>query len=266
MRPFIASLRTGWSRAGAGNAGIIAAGVAYYGFLAMVPLLAAAIMTYGLVVDPQTIAAHGQTLARTLPGGAGDLVSDQLSSIAERRSGTSGLGLAAAIALSLFGARVAAGALITALNMAFDAPESRGFVKANLLALAITCAAVIALGLVAGVTTLVSTVLAGVGGGAFASFAVVGLAGLGGALLAYRIVPNVHAIDRHAALRGAILFASGWMIASAGFGLYASNFGNYDATYGSLGAVVVFLTWLWLSAWLLLIGAHIAAASIGRPG
>jgi membrane protein len=265
MRPLIASLRSGWSRANDGNAGIIAAGVAYYGFLALVPLLAAAIMTYGLVVDPQTIAAHGQSLARTLPGGAGTLVSEQLSSIADSRGGATGFGLAAAIVLSLFGARVAAGSLITALNMAFKAEEERGFVEANLLALAITLAAVIALGLLAGATTLASSALAGAGG-TLASFAVIELAGLGGALLAYRIVPNVRWIHRAAAMRGAVLFAGGWVAASAGFGIYASNFGDYNATYGSLGAVVVFLTWLWLSAWLLLLGAHIAAASMGRRG
>ncbi|MBI1403928.1 MAG: YihY family inner membrane protein [Porphyrobacter sp.] len=263
MRPLIASLRSGWTRANDGNAGIIAAGVAYYGFLALVPLLAAALLTYGLVVEPETIAAQGQRLAQTLPAGAGTLVADQLESVAASRGGATGLGLVAAIALSLFGARVAAGALITALNMAFDASRARGFLKANLLALGITLAVVIALGLLAGVTALMASVFSGVAG-SLASFAVIGMAGLGGAVLAYRTVPNVRWVDRAAAMRGAVLFALGWMAASAGFGIYASNFGHYNATYGSLGAVVAFLTWLWLSAWLLLLGAHVAAASIGR--
>jgi membrane protein len=263
MPPLIASLRSGWSRAGDGNVGIIAAGVAYYGFLALVPLIAAAILTYGLVVDPATIAAHGANLARTLPDAAGELVAQQFASVAESRGGASGLGLAAAIALSLIGARVAAGALITALDIAFGADGGRGFLKANLLALAITLAAVIGLGLVAAALTLATTGLAG-NAGALASFAVIGMAGYGGAALAYRIVPDVPAIPAAAARRGAALFAAGWLAASAGFGLYASNFANYNATYGSLGAVVVFLTWLWLSAWLLLLGAHVAAVSALR--
>lgn len=265
MRPLIASLRSGWTRARDSNAGIIAAGVAYYGFLALVPLLAAAILTYGLVVDPAAVARHGESLAQTLPGAAGDLVADQLRSIAAARGEASGLGLLGALAVSLFSARVAAGSVITALNIAFKVEDRRGLIATNLLALAITFAAVLALGLVAGATALVASVLAGAGA-AFASFAAVGLAGMGGALLAYRIIPDVRAIARAAALRGAALFALGWTLASTGFGIYASNFGNYNATYGSLGAIVVFLTWLWLSAWLLLLGAHVAAASIGEPG
>ncbi len=264
MRPFFDSLTTGWSRASDGNAGIIAAGVAHYSFLALVPTLASAIMIYGLVAEPATIAEHAQSLANNLPGGSGTLVADQLDSIADSRGGTTGLALLVAIAVSLFGARAAANALITALNIAFGAEHSRGVIKSNLLALAITLAAVLALGLLAGVTTLVSTVLKG-SIGAVGSFTIIGLAGFAGARTAYRIVPNVHKVSGAAASRGAMLFAAGWMAASAGFGVYASNFGSYNATYGSLGAVVVFLTWLWLSAWLLLLGAHIAAASAESP-
>ena len=259
MQTLLASLRAGWSRASDGNAALIAAGIAYYGFLALVPLLAAAFLTYGLVVAPETIAAHGQSLTQTLPGAAGELVAGQLENVAEQRSGSSGLGLAVALTLALIGARVAAGALITALDMAFEAKTERGFIAANLLALAITLGAVVALGLVAGITALVSTILAGTGG-AFASYALMGIAGFGGATLAYRIVPQRRAVTRGQAMRGGALFAIGWIAASAGFGFYASNFGNYDATYGSLGAVVVFLTWVWLSAWLLLLGAHFAVA------
>lgn len=260
MPPLIASLKAGWSNAGDGDVGIIAAGVAYYSFLALVPMLAAAFLTYGLVVDPATIAAHGDSLLRTLPGAAGELVAGQLRNVAETRGGGSGIGLAIALALALIGARVAAGALITALDLAFGARQERGFIAANLLALAITVGAVLALGLMAGITTLVATVLAG-SGGAFASYILMGLAGFAGAFLAYRIVPQRQVAGRAALIRGSALFAIGWLSASAGLGFYASNFGNYDATYGSLGAVVVFLTWLWLSAWLLLIGAYVAAAS-----
>lgn len=260
MQSLFASLKAGWSRAGDGNAGLIAAGIAYYGFLALVPLLAAAFLTYGLVIDPATITAHGDDLAQTLPGAAGELVAGQLERVAEQRSGSSGIGLAIALALALIGARVAAGALVTALDMAFKARPERGFIAANLLALAITLGAVFALGLVAGITALVSTVLAG-SGGAFASYVLMGIAAFGGATLVYRVVPQRRAVTRAEAMRGGALFALGWIAVSAGFGVYASNFGNYDATYGSLGAVVVFLTWIWLSAWLLLLGTHFAAAS-----
>lgn len=262
MSETLSILKSGWSRAKANNAGLLAGGMTYYAFLSFMPLLAAIVMSYGLLADPALVAENTRDLATTLPPSAAELVGDQLEDITENRSGTSGFGLAISIALSLFGARVAAGSVITAFNIAFDAPESRGFVKANVLALCITIGAIIAVGLVAAVTTF-ATGLVPNSGGAAVSLAVTGLAGLGGALLAYRIVPNVQDVSMHEAIRGGAVFAVGWLGASAGFAFYASNFGNYNATYGSLGAIVVFLTWLYLSAYLLLIGAHIAAAS--RP-
>lgn len=259
----IKTLRSAWSLADDRHIGIIAAGVAYYAFLALVPLLAAAILTYGLAVDPATIAEHGAELAHRLPGAAGDFVSEQLREVAASRSGTHGLGLLLALALALFSARAAAGALISALDIAFDVDEERSFIASNLLALGTTLGAVLALGVVAGVTTLASTVLAG-SIGAAASFLLVGLAGFAAAYIAYRVLPQRPMVTVGAACRGAAMFAVGWLVASAGFGLYAGNFGDFGATYGSLGAVVVFLTWLWLSAWLLLFGAHAAATSLNR--
>ncbi len=261
MPPLLESLKSGWTRANDNNAGLLAAGIAYYAFLSFMPLLAAVVLTYGLVADPVLVARHIDQLSDALPAAAAELVGGQLESVTDKRSGTSGLGLILALALSLFGARVAAGATITAINIAFGVDNTRGFLKANLLALAITVGAVLAIALVGGATALVALVLDGAGG-AFTSFAVIGLAGIGGAALAYRIVPNRDDISFAAAMRGAIPFAVGWMIASAGFGFYTANFGNYDATYGSLGAIVVFLTWMYLSAYLLLIGAHLASASV----
>lgn len=261
MRAIIASLGSGWTRANEENAPLLAAGIAYYAFLSFVPLLAAVVLTYGIVADPQTVADHAASLAQRLPASSADLVTAQLESVTARRGGTSGFGLIAALALALFGSRLAAGAVIAAFDIAFGAQRNRGLIRSNLLALAITLGAVLAFGLVAGATTLVSVVLAD-SGGRFATFALVGLAGVGGATLAYRIVPNTRErISYLAALRGAVLFASGWMVASAGFGFYVSSFGNYNATYGSLGAVIVFLTWLFISALLLLIGAFVADAS-----
>jgi membrane protein len=253
-------LKAGWSRAQENSAGLLAAGIAYYAFLSFVPLLAVAVLTYGLVATPETLAEHGAAIADTLPPSAAELVRSQLESIAETRGGASGFGLIAAIAISLFSARVAAGSIITAFNLAFDAPESRGFIKSNLLAVAITLGAVLAISLVVLVTALVAFVYPG-SDGAFASFAGVALGALGAAVLAYRIVPNVDDVSFAEAVRGGVLFAVGWTAASLGFAYYTSNFANYNATYGSLGAIIVLLTWLYLSAYLLLLGAHFAAAA-----
>lgn len=251
MPPFIDALKLAWARASDSNAGLLAAGIAYYAFLSFVPLIAAMVLSYGLFAQPETIAAHIGQLARTLPPSASELVTDQIESVVETRAGAKGFGLAAALVLSIFAARVAAGSVITALNVAFGAEESRGFVKANLLALAITAGAVFAIGLVG-----IATALAGP-----ASLLVVAAAALLSAALAYRRVPNVEPAGWPAAFRGALLFAAGWTAASAAFAFYAANFGNYNATYGSLGAVVVLLTWLFLSAYVLVLGGFLTAAS-----
>jgi membrane protein len=253
-------VKSAFSRAQDNNAGLLSAGVAYYAFLSLVPLLAAAVLTYGLVADAQTIAEHTARLAMRLPASASEVIEDQLRSITEDRSGAQGIGLLLAIALSLFGARAAAKAVITAFNVAFDAEESRGFIKANLLALCITIGALVAIGVVIATTSFITFALSE-GLARFAGFLVVGLAGFGGALAAYRIVPNVGDVTTAQAARGALPFAIVWMIASSAFGFYAANFGNYNATYGSLGAVVILLTWLFLSAYLLLFGAFVAAES-----
>jgi len=259
MAALIEKLKSAWQRASDSNTGLLAAGIAYYAFLSFMPLLAAIVLTYGLVADVQTVAQHTARIASALPGSAADLVSDQIRAVVEDRSGTKGLGLLVALALSLFGARVAAGSVITAMNIAFDAEDARGFLKANALALSLTLGAIIAIGVVAGATAAANSIFAGALGG-IASFALVGLFGMGGAWLAYRFVPNTSHVASRSALLGAMLFAAGWTAASSAFGFYAANFANYNATYGSLGAIVVLLTWLYLSAWLLLFGAHFAAA------
>jgi membrane protein len=260
MLPSFSLLKSAWTRAQENDAGLLAAGIAYYAFLSFVPLLIAAVLSYGIFADPQTVTGHAESLAATLPASASELVVEQMRAIAEDRGDAKGLGLLLALALALFSARVAAGAVITAFNIAFDSPEDRGFIKSNLLALSITIGAIAAMGLVAAATSA-SVFLFPDGAGAFATFLVIGLAGIGGAVLAYRIVPNVGDVTMHEAVRGALPFGASWMLASAAFGYYVSNIASYNATYGSLGAIVVLLTWLFLSAYLLLLGAHVAAAA-----
>ena len=263
MASFLDMISSAWRRANDNNAGLLAAGIAYYAFLSIMPLLAAMVLSYGLVVDQATLAEHSASLARTLPPSAGELITEQLESVVDMQGGASGLGLVVALALSLFGARVAAGAVMNAFNVAFAAEENRGMIKSNVLAIGITFGAVAAFGLV-GITTAFVSGAFGDAGGAWISYAVFLLAGFLGAGAAYFYVPNTARPPIAACAIGAALFAPGWMLASLGFGAYASNVANYNATYGSLGAIVVLLTWLFLSAYLLLLGAHLAAVRSDR--
>ncbi|KLE34864.1 hypothetical protein AAW00_08835 [Aurantiacibacter luteus] len=250
-------MKTAFAEAGKDNAGIVAAGVSYYAFLAIVPMLGAIVLLYGLFADPQTVARDAQALAGVLPGSAADLIAGQLESATQAATGTAGLGLLVALAIALFGARNGAGAIITALDIAYDRTDSRSFVKRNLLALGMTLGAILGFALVGGAlaaTGLLQSTLAKI-----ASYAIVFAAAMGSAWLLYRFAPDRSPPPPARQLPGAVFFAVGEALLTLGFGIYVANFASYDATYGSLGAVVVLLTWLYLSAYVLIIGAELNA-------
>ena len=117
-------------------------GVAFYGFLAMVPMLGATVLTYGLVASPTTVLHNVQSLATILPQDVAKLVGDQLLNVVKTSGRRRASGLLVALALALWGARNAAGSIVIALNIAYEEDEKRGFVKVTLLSLAITAAAV----------------------------------------------------------------------------------------------------------------------------
>ena len=132
-----------WKEAAKDNVSLVAAGVAFYGFLAMVPLLGATVLTYGLVVSPDTVLHNVSSLATSLPKDVAKLISDQLLSVAKASGGKKGLGLVAAMAIALWGARNAAGSIVIALNIAYEEEEKRGYFKVTLLSLTMTAAAVL---------------------------------------------------------------------------------------------------------------------------
>lgn len=251
--------------AGKDNAGIIAAGVSFYLFLALVPLLAAIVLTYGLVVAPETVARHVGGLFRILPPEPARLVAEQLVSVAQGSGGKQGLGLAIAIGLAFWSARNAAGAVVTALNIAYGTTEKRGFVRTTLHSLGITAGAVAMGGLVAGVTALLARLerilpdLGGLGKAGVALLSYALLAGIAAAAAAtlYRYGPSREKARWTWLTPGSIFFAAVWLLLTLGFGFYVRNFANYGATYGSLSAPIVLLTWFYLSAYVLIVGAEL---------
>jgi membrane protein len=254
-----------WSESSDDNAGIVAAGVAFYGFLALVPLLGAIVLSYGFVAEPRTVLAHVQSLTKVMPADAAKLVGEQLLNVVQQSSGKKGLGILVALAIALFGARNAAGSIITALNIAYEEKEKRGFIKVNLLSIGITVAAVaVALAALSAVASLgfLQDLLPSAGGflialGKIVAYVALGLLAAAVAASLYRYGPSRQHAKWEWITPGSLFTAVTWLILTLGFGFFVSKFGNYDKTYGSLGAVIVLLTWMYLSSYVLLLGAEL---------
>ena len=247
------------------NIGLVAAGVAFYGFLAFVPMMAAVVLAYGLFVDPSDAIGHASRVFQILPNWAARIVVDQMEAIAQTDASTAGLGLVIALGSALFGAMKGAKAIIIALNIVTGVEEPRGFLRQNGTALLITAAlaltALVALGAIS-ILPLVENLWPGLPdvlalAAKIIFWLVFGLAAAVGVALIYRFGPNAPRYHWSTLLPGALAATSGFLVVTLAFGLFVANFGSYNATYGALGAVVVLLMWLYLSAYLLLFGAEL---------
>lgn len=257
------ALRT-WKESSMDNVSLVAAGVAFYGLLALVPLLGATVLTYGLVADPHAVVGHIDSLTKSLPEDAAKLIGEQLLNVVSTSGGKKGLGLLMALAIALWGARNAAGSLIIALNIAYEEEEKRSFLRVTGLSLAITAAAVL-LGLVAvgavGMLAALEKLFPGLGPvavllGKAVAYAVLAAVAAAAAATLYRYGPSRTEAEWKWITPGSAFFATGWVVLTLGFGFYVSQFGKYGATYGSLSGVIVLVTWLYLSSFVLLFGAE----------
>ncbi|WP_340588198.1 YihY/virulence factor BrkB family protein [Erythrobacter alti] len=271
---FLENLKRAWAASGEDNISILAAGVAYYAFLAMVPLLAAGVLSYGLIADPADVADHIATLARSLPPSVAELIGDQLESMVETSASAKGMGLILSLGVAILGARAGAATLLHATALALNDDSARNFIRTNLLALAVVLTALFGAGLASGaiaLSALLANALPSVSGiGAFiarlASHAIVAITAALGAAALYRKAPPGLEITWRDAIPGSVFAGNAVLVFTALFGFYVTNFGNYNATYGSLGAVVILLTWLYLVAYTVLFGAEITAtAHDGNP-
>ncbi|WP_404335430.1 YihY/virulence factor BrkB family protein [Sphingomonas sp. MMS12-HWE2-04] len=254
-----------WKEASDDNIGLVAAGVAFYGFLALVPLLAAVVLCYGIFADPETVIRHVRALAELAPPDIARTLGGQLLDLVHASDGKKGIGVLFALAVALFGARNGAGAVITALNIAYEEKEKRNFFRVNLTAIAITAAAVIgavlvaiavaALGALENLAPIANEALLVLG--TVVTYALLTLAGAAGAAALYRFGPSRHRAKWSWISPGSLFTALFWLLITLGFGAYAANLGKFDATYGALGAVAALLTWLYLSAYILLFGAEL---------
>jgi membrane protein len=265
-RGWLQIVKRGWAEAKADQVPLLAAGVAFYAFLALFPLLIAMVLIYGLVAEPATIANQVGQLTAGLPEDATKIITDQLTLASTRETGA-GIGVAVSILLALWAASGGMSNLMTAISTAYDEEEKRSFIKKRLLALGLTLGAIVfmivMLGLVAVFPALADLIDSGVVRFLLQVARWVLLAVLVAAALAvlYRIAPDRDAPKMRWVSVGAVAATVLWLLASAGFSIYVANFGNYAKTYGAIAGIVVMLFWLWITAYAILLGAEINAES-----
>jgi membrane protein len=265
-RGWLQVVKRGWAEAKADQVPLLAAGVAFYGFLALFPSLIALVLIYGLVADPAQIASQISQLTAALPEEASKIITDQLQLVSSQQR-RAGIGAALAIALALWAASGGMSNLMTAISTAYDEEEKRSFVKKRGLALALTLGAIVflivMLGLVAVFPVLADLIDNGVVRVLLQVVRWVLIAILVSAALAvlFRIAPDRDAPKMRWVSVGAATATVLWLLASLGFSLYVANFGSYAKTYGAIAGIVVMLMWLWITSYAILLGAEINAES-----
>ncbi len=244
----------------------LAAGMTYYSILAIFPALAALVAFYGIFTDPGSIAKHLDDIAGFVPGGAIDVAREQLMRVASKGDRALGLTFVVSVAISLWSANAAMKALFDTLNIVYGEQEKRGFFKLNAISLAFTVAGIVfvllALAAVVAVPVVLNYLYLSNSADLLiriarwpAMFVALALA----IACIYRFGPSREAPRWHWITWGSSAATILWLAASGLFSWYAANFGTFNQTYGSLGAVIGFMTWLWISAIVILLGAELNA-------
>jgi membrane protein len=247
----------------------IAAALAYYAFLAIPSALLIAVGVFSLVAGPNAVTTLVDKLHSVMPGQATSLLEGSLRTMTQHRgTGITVLSIGAVLALwSLTGAMQN---IMWAANIAYDREETRGFVRRRITALGMVVFALIGFALAFGVLVLGPHLSSWIGSAVGAKsvvktvwwiaewpLLVLGLLVAFGGLM--HLAPNVKHPRWKFLTFGAVVSIVIWLVASGAFSFYVSRFGSYNKTWGALSAVVVMLTWLWLSSVALLLGAEVNA-------
>ncbi|ATI41343.1 ribonuclease BN [Pacificitalea manganoxidans] len=246
------------------HVGLIAAGVAFYGLMALFPAITALMALAGLALEPSEITRQIESFASVMPEQAAQIVIDQAVAVAGSQEGGLGLAFVLGLGLALYSASKGMGSLMEGLNVAFDEEETRGFIKLTAVKLGLTLLLIIGL-------------LAGLGGAlalpivldllplpgwleavlGLARWVVLAVLTLGGLAALYRWGPSREDARWRWLTPGAIAACVLWLVGSIAFSLYVGNFGSYNETFGSMAGVIVLLMWLWLSAYIVLMGGEL---------
>ncbi|HEX5327391.1 MAG TPA: YihY/virulence factor BrkB family protein [Acetobacteraceae bacterium] len=265
-RRWLDVLRRAWNEAGTDNVSLIAGGVTYSMLLALFPGLAALVSIYGLVADPAQVEQQVNAMSGLLPGSGQQLISTELHQLVSASGGALSFGVVFGLVLALWTASSGMSGMISALNIAYDQPERRGFVRFYLLALALTVGVIISGVVMIALVAVLPAALGAIGGTGFLQWAALLVEWpllivfvLTALAVLYRFAPDRDDARWQWLSPGGVAATLLWIIGSILFAVYVSHFGSYNKTYGSLGAVIVLLVWLWLSNYVVLFGAEINA-------
>ncbi|MCO6383353.1 YihY/virulence factor BrkB family protein [Oceanicola sp. 502str15] len=255
-----------WAEMGADHLSLIAAGVAFYGLLALFPAITALMAVAGLLFEADDVISRIETISAIVPEAAAEIIIGQATAVTGSEEG--GLGLAALVGftLAIWSASKGVGSLMEGINVAYDEEETRGFVALTVTRLGLTLFLVV--GMIAGLSATIilpsllqlltlgptTEVLIGL-----VRWAVLLLMTALGLSILYRFAPSRPAAKWRWLSPGALLATVLWVVASAGFAVYVQNFGSYQETFGALAGAIILLMWLWISALLVLLGAELNA-------
>ena len=245
---------------------LIAAGVTFYALLAIFPTLSLFVSVYGLLADPTSIVDHARSVTSFLPTDTVSIFIDQLQALASQKASTLSLAAVFGLLFALWSAHNGLLSIFDALNAAYGEHEKRGFFARTFMRLALTIGVIIGFFLTVAVILVLPAVLAFVPLGdltetvvtilrwpVVAAIAVVGLA------IMYRYGPSRDDAEWKWVTPGAGIAVVLWLVASVAFATYVRNFGSYQETFGTLGGAIILLMWLWISSYIVLLGAEFDA-------
>lgn len=253
------------TKIGTNNLSLIAAGVAFFGMLSLFPAMAALIALLSLIAEPAVVVVQLEELRELMPDDVYDILNTQIVQLISASSDRLGWAGIVSILLAWWSARAGVGAMMHGLNVVYGC-ASRGNFGHYLRALLLT-ATLVGVGIFALLTVVVApVVLSFLPLGGIVSFLIEMLRWLiafvvifGGIGLLYRYGPNRKGIRIGWLTPGALFSGLAWVAVSVAFSQYVAHFGNYNEVYGSIGAVMAMLVWLWISSFVVLIGAALNA-------
>ncbi len=244
---------------------LVSAGVTFFALLAIFPAIAALVSVYGLVADAATINDNLASLQGVLPSGALEIVGEQVKRLNEKGDATLGVSLVLGIVLSVWSANGGMKHIFDALNLVYNERETRNFFVLNLVSLGFTAGALLFIISAIGAIVVIPIVFKFVGLSENAwwlsllRWPALFLVVIGALALLYRYGPSRDAPRWRWVSPGSVLAAFLWLAGSLLFSWYVANFGKYNQTYGSLGAAIGFMTWIWISTIIVLMGAQVNA-------